>query len=77
MAQSFDRKSENRIWLILAVLLSVLAVLDLFVIAGESIAKDLPHSVRCQLVGMALSIPLANEYKSHEQVIRGRTSCPN
>ena len=66
----------HRTWFVVAVVLSVWAVLDLMVIAGESVTKSLPDSVRCLLVNEALSLQLFEEYTSHEAVIRARTSCP-
>jgi hypothetical protein len=74
MIQS-ESQSGRRAWFAIAVILSVCTILDLLVIIVESVANDLPHSVRCQLVNAALSLPFDNEYKSKEEKVRRITKC--
>jgi hypothetical protein len=74
-------QSPQRLWLGIAVLLSTLTALDLFVIivegiTGESIINELPDSARCSIVNAAMSVPFLSEYKGNEEVVRARNHCP-
>ncbi len=69
-------KKQSRIWFFVAVFLSILTVLDLLGVIGESFDENLPTSVRCPLVNAFLSLPFDPEYKDNEKLVRSRTNCP-
>lgn len=65
----------HRVWFYVAICCSLLAVMDLIWIAVENHIKEMPYSIRCEIVNAVLSLPFETDYKLQETKVRSRTDC--